>query len=199
MALQETLATKRDRYDPGLVLGQTLIEPCTSRRKRELGSLKLENEDRDEEETPLLSEDRPISTKPKKLKKPVAGTKWSQILTPQSILVLISYTLVSGLGMAFDSVFPVFLHWPVQDLKNNPDVKLPFKFTSGFGIGTFKLPSRSPKTCSQTENIINGRCPSNWSFLYDQRHRRNVHSIPLLPTDRAALRRIEMFQSIRSV
>lgn len=138
VSLQETLATKKDRYDPGLVLGQALIEPCTSRRKRELGSLKHEDDDEDEEQTPLLAEDRPASTKPKKLKKPVTRTQWSQIFTPQSTLVLISYTLVSGLGMAFDSVFPVFLHWPVQDLVNNPDVELPFKFASGFGIGTFR-------------------------------------------------------------
>lgn len=121
-------------------MGQALIEPCTSRRKRELGS-KLENEDDDEEQTPLLAEDRPASIKPKRLK-PVTQTKWSQIFTPQSTLVLISYTLVSGLGMAFDSVFPVFLHWPVQDLENNPDVELPFKFASGFGIGMFTSRSR---------------------------------------------------------
>lgn len=102
--------------------------------------LEDEDEDEDEEQTPLLSESSPASTKPKKLK-PVTRTQWSQIFTPQSILVLISYTLVSGLGMAFDSVFPVFLHWPVQDLENNPDVELPFKFASGFGIGKFSSSS----------------------------------------------------------
>ncbi|KAJ5179491.1 glutamate carboxypeptidase [Penicillium capsulatum] len=42
--------------------------------------------------------------------------------------------MISGLGMAFDSTFPVFLHHPKQDLSHNPDVKLPFKFTSGFGV-----------------------------------------------------------------
>jgi hypothetical protein len=42
---------------------------------------------------------------------------------------------MSGLGMAFDSVFPVFLHYPVQDLHDNPNVQLPFKFASGFGVG----------------------------------------------------------------
>lgn len=85
-------------------------------------------------------------------KKPVTRPTWSHIFTPQSTLVLISYTLVSGLGMAFDSVFPVFLHWPVQELENNPAVELPFKFASGFGIGMY---SESPKTYFRTNNIIN--------------------------------------------
>ncbi|OAL64390.1 MFS transporter [Trichophyton rubrum] len=37
-------------------------------------------------------------------------------------------------SVAFDSVLPVFLNHPRQKLENNPDVKLPFKFSSGFGI-----------------------------------------------------------------
>ncbi|KAJ5085880.1 glutamate carboxypeptidase [Penicillium argentinense] len=126
--LNETLVTKRDRYDPGLALGQALLSPCSSRRKRKSEGKDAEE---DEEQAPLLSGDRPAQNKTKKL---VTRPNWSHILTPQSVLVLISYTLVSGCGMAFDSVFPVFLHWPVQEFKNNPVVEFPFKFASGFGI-----------------------------------------------------------------
>lgn len=43
--------------------------------------------------------------------------------------------MVSGLGMAFDAVFPAFLSYPEQKLHRNPEVKLPFKFAGGFGIG----------------------------------------------------------------
>lgn len=43
-------------------------------------------------------------------------------------------------AMAFDSVLPVFLHSPVQEYDDNPDMKLPFKFTGGFGIGTYPHP-----------------------------------------------------------
>ncbi|KAJ5678260.1 glutamate carboxypeptidase [Penicillium maclennaniae] len=121
--LQETLETKKDRYDPGLALGQALTSSCVS-RKRQVGS-----KDLDEERTVLLPRKHPRT---KAVEKPVS---WSQVFTPQSNIVLVSYTLMSGLGMAFDSVFPVFLHYPVQDIHNNPDVKLPFKFASGFGIG----------------------------------------------------------------
>lgn len=121
--LKETLETQKDRYDPGLALGRALIRPCTSRRKQQ-----DELKDADEERTTLLPH------QPKK-KKPVVRPSWSQVFTFQSNLVLVAYTLMSGLMMAFDSVFPVFLHWPVQQLHDNPDVQLPFKFTSGFGIG----------------------------------------------------------------
>ena len=121
--LQETLETKKDRRDIGLELGKALTRPCTSRRKGGADS-----KTSDEERATLLPQK-------KKTSKPVTRPTWSQILTPQSCLVLTSYTLISGLGMAFDAVFPVFLNYPVQDLKNNPDVQLPFKFASGFGVG----------------------------------------------------------------
>lgn len=124
--LQETLETKKDRYDPGLALGQALTGSCVS-RKRQAGSKNL-----DEERTLLLPGKNKDNSKETR---PVKRPSWSQVFTPQSNIVLVSYTLMSGLGMAFDSVFPVFLHYPVQDLYDNPDVKLPFKFASGFGIG----------------------------------------------------------------
>lgn len=131
--LQETLETQKHRYDPGLALGRALTSPCTSRRKRE-----AESKHADAERAPLIAD------QPKRKKKAVARPRWSQILTPQSNLVLVSYTMMSGLLMAFDSVFPVFLHWPVQQLHDNPDVQLPFKFASGFGIGK-SHPAISPR------------------------------------------------------
>jgi hypothetical protein len=37
--------------------------------------------------------------------------------------------------MAFESMLPVFLHNPPQDLQDDPNVQLPFKFVGGFGMG----------------------------------------------------------------
>ena len=125
--LQETLETKRDRYDYGIVLGQALTGSCSSRKRRAADAT-----NGDEERTTLL----PERSKPKK---PVKRPSWSEVFTPQSQLVLLAYTLMSGMGMAFDSVFPVFLHYPEQDFATNPDVQLPFKFAGGFGIGQFFL------------------------------------------------------------
>lgn len=120
--LQETLASKKDQHDYGIEIGKALTSPCTASRKRGINE-----ESPDDERTVLL----PRVQKKRKVSKP----SWSQIFTPQSSLVLMAYTMISGLGVAFDSTFPVFLHHPKQDLDNNPDVKLPFKFTSGFGVG----------------------------------------------------------------
>lgn len=122
--LEETLETRKDRYDPGLALGRVLTRPCTARRNRQ-----AELKGTDEERTTLLS------GRSKQKTKPPVRPRWSEVFTAQSSLVLVAYTLTSGLLMAFDSVFPVFLHSPVQDLQDNPDVQLPFKFTGGFGIG----------------------------------------------------------------
>lgn len=63
------------------------------------------------------------------------SSKFKTIFTPQSTLTLIVYGMLAMHSMGFDSLFPVFLHHPQQDLINNPDVELPFKFTSGFGLG----------------------------------------------------------------
>jgi hypothetical protein len=67
-------------------------------------------------------------------KKPVKRPSWSQIFTPQSKAVLLAYSLLALHSMAFDTLLPVFLHHPIQDL-DEPHVKLPFKFAGGFGIG----------------------------------------------------------------
>lgn len=69
------------------------------------------------------------------------SSKFKNIFTPQSTLTLIVYGMLAMHSMGFDSLFPVFLHHPQQDLFNNPDVELPFKFTSGFGLGTNSPPS----------------------------------------------------------
>ncbi|KAJ5654430.1 permease of the major facilitator superfamily [Penicillium lividum] len=119
--LRETHVTKKDQRDLGLELGKALTRPCTSRNKRS-----TETKDSDEERATLL---------PRKKKEaiPIARPSWGQVFTPQSCLILTSYTLISGLGMAFDAVFPVFLNYPVQNL-DSPDVQLPFKFAGGFGV-----------------------------------------------------------------
>ncbi|KAJ5934348.1 glutamate carboxypeptidase [Penicillium verhagenii] len=123
--LRETLATKKDQRDYGLELGKALTRPCTSRNKRGAES---KDSSEDAERATLLPR------KKKEEAKPIARVSWSQIFTPQSCLILTSYTLISGLGMAFDAVFPVFLNYPVQEYENNPDVQLPFKFAGGFGV-----------------------------------------------------------------
>lgn len=90
----------------------------------------------DNESTPLLGENRtPVPAADKEEKKPNTTVKWSEVLTFQSVVILSIYASLGLHSVAFDSVLPVFLNHPRQDLVNDPDVKLPFKFSSGFGIG----------------------------------------------------------------
>lgn len=83
----------------------------------------------DESWTKPANKPQPKKTKPRK------RPSLKEIFTPQSNLVLLAYGLLALHSMGFDSLFPVFLHHPEQDLVNNPEVKLPFKFAGGFGVG----------------------------------------------------------------
>lgn len=90
----------------------------------------------DDESTPLLGDRRiPVSAASKEQKRPNTSAKWTEVLTFQSVIILSIYASLGLHSVAFDSVLPVFLNHPRQKLENNPDVKLPFKFSSGFGIG----------------------------------------------------------------
>ncbi|PWY72359.1 MFS transporter [Aspergillus heteromorphus CBS 117.55] len=129
--LEETLASKKNQRDHGLVLGRALTS-CGRHRDEKTQSL-----GRDDERTALLRD------APKTAKKPAKKPSWADVFSPQSKLILLAYSLMSMHTMAFDSLLPVFLHTPVQQIDGNPDVRLPFKFVGGFGdidsqtIGTF--------------------------------------------------------------
>ncbi|KAE8408639.1 major facilitator superfamily domain-containing protein [Aspergillus pseudonomiae] len=65
--------------------------------------------------------------------------RWLSIVSPQPILLLLISGAMSMHTVAFDSLFPVLLDYPVQHLKGNPDVHLPFKFSSGLGLDTSEM------------------------------------------------------------
>ncbi|RAH73454.1 MFS transporter [Aspergillus aculeatinus CBS 121060] len=127
--LEETLAAKKHQRDYGLVLGQALTRPCRSARsdKKSLSTTTIT--ETDEERTALLGQRR-ATTRTKSARKP----SWAEVFSPQSNLILLAYSLMSMHTMAFDSLFPVFLHTPPQQFEGNPDVRLPFKFIGGFGV-----------------------------------------------------------------
>lgn len=88
----------------------------------------------EDERTPLLGDNaNQLPIQPQKV--PVKKPGWKQVFSPQSNVVLLAYGTLGMHTMAFDSLFPVFLHYPVQQLRENPDVQLPFKFIGGFGMG----------------------------------------------------------------
>lgn len=127
--LRETLQSRRDKRDYGLLVGQVLTRPCTSRRKT------VNSGAEDDERTALLGEggdDGQTDRCPKQ--KPGRRTSWREVFSTQSVLVLMAYGMLAMHNMAFDSLLPVFLHFPEQEMDGNPDVQLPFKFIGGFGV-----------------------------------------------------------------
>lgn len=107
------------------MLGQFLTRPCTSRKGP------ADFHDHDAATEPLLSDDRGLEQTKPTPRRP----SWREVFSPQSTLVLLTHATLSMHTMAFDSLLPVFLHSSEQEIGGNPDVRLPFKFVGGFGIG----------------------------------------------------------------
>lgn len=95
-----------------------------------------EEEEEEEEERQLQKQEQEQEQEQKqKQKRKPHRPNWGEVFTRQSTLNLITYACMSMHNMAFDSQIPVLLHYPVRDIYNNPNVRLPFKFVSGFGVG----------------------------------------------------------------
>ncbi|PLN84451.1 permease of the major facilitator superfamily [Aspergillus taichungensis] len=126
--LEETLSTRKNHRDYGLVLGRALTRLCVFPSRRKTTTLKHEEDEEEEERTPLLGRGRDRDTQPP------PRPRWREVFTPQSNLILVAYACMSMHTMAFDSLLPVFLHREVQPREGNPDVRLPWKFLGGFGV-----------------------------------------------------------------
>ena len=134
--LRETLETKKDRRDYGIILGEILLLPFTRNKYQRKWSLEEEQSasllkhNRNSSATSLAHENRtavPDSTPP----------TYREVFSQQSNLNLLTYCLLALHSLAYDQLLPVFMHYPQQtDRSTNPDVHLPFKFTGGFGLNS---------------------------------------------------------------
>ena len=60
---------------------------------------------------------------------------YREVLSPQSNINLLAYTLLALHSIAYDQLIPVFMHLPPQvNRSTSPEVSLPFKFAGGFGV-----------------------------------------------------------------
>jgi MFS family permease len=64
--------------------------------------------------------------------------KIRDVLTYQTTLNLVVYTLLALYTLAYDQLLPVLLHHPPQSI-NDPNVQLPFKFAGGFGMDSRRI------------------------------------------------------------
>ncbi|KIX04553.1 uncharacterized protein Z518_05423 [Rhinocladiella mackenziei CBS 650.93] len=134
--LHETLEEKKNRRDYGLLVGQILTSPCSRSTRSRARS--WSNAD---ETDPFLSGtssemSTPASTPVIKLSKKDPG--WKEVFSRQSNINLVVYTFLAMHSVAYDQLLPIFMHYPVQSLRD-PHVHLPFKFAGGFGIDSNRI------------------------------------------------------------
>ncbi|KAH6639258.1 major facilitator superfamily domain-containing protein [Boeremia exigua] len=135
--LQETLESRKQHRDLGLRTGARLTAFV-----RRLCGLGGKGELDASERAPLLGQQKVVNASGlggadvavKKPEKP----KIRDVLTYQTTLNLVVYTLLALYSIAYDQLIPVFLHHPPQD-PNDPAVSLPFKFAGGFGIDSRRI------------------------------------------------------------
>ena len=143
--LRETLETKKNVPDLGRKLGLLLLNPCKQWKK----GRSLHEE---EQSASLLKHSRMSSisssgTDPKNDARakhagpvPVKPPSYREVFSYQSNMNLLVYTLLALHSIAYDQILPVFMHFPRQtDRSSNPNVRLPFKFTGGFGIDSDRI------------------------------------------------------------
>ncbi|KAF2875986.1 major facilitator superfamily domain-containing protein [Massariosphaeria phaeospora] len=133
--LHETLETKKNERDYGLVIGAKLTawvrktyylwRPRT-KEEPERESLLAHHKPHHDEETgndiSSIMVERQVAP----------GMR--EVLTFQTTLNLVVYTMLALYSLAYDQLLPVFWHHPPQSI-DDPNVSLPFKFAGGFGLG----------------------------------------------------------------
>ncbi|KAF1979047.1 MFS general substrate transporter [Bimuria novae-zelandiae CBS 107.79] len=137
--LKESLEEKKHDRDLGLIVGakitafvrKTLHIPKKQKKVRPeqeplLGHAKII---RDEEAAP----DGTIEPEVEEGRPRVAD-----ILTYQTTLNLVVYTLLALYTLAYDQIIPVFMHHPPMSI-DDPRVSLPFKFAGGFGVDSRRI------------------------------------------------------------
>jgi MFS family permease len=136
--LNESLDSRKDKPDWGIILGRKLIysfRMVMARLKQIIWGRPLY--------TPLATSEPPKSKGIKDIEqtgsapKPIEGPpSFASVLTPQTILYLGVYTALAMHNTGFDQMLSVLMHHP----RSGPLVgktELPFKFSRGFGMGKF--------------------------------------------------------------
>ncbi|KAF3768058.1 hypothetical protein M406DRAFT_237870, partial [Cryphonectria parasitica EP155] len=146
--LEETHIDKKDRHDPGLALGESIIRRLSWRttsdnhHPSETASLLHHDEQyppcyqtnnslhdtttrANHEDMKVTADDRTANTRAEK-----AQISAGAAFTKPVIMNIVSYGILAFHTMTFDQLFPVFLSSP--SVKETHPVELPFKFVDGF-------------------------------------------------------------------
>lgn len=146
--LHESLATKRDRRDYGLILGDQIEGLAKRTVVRVKQTILRRNGEPSTEHEPLLkstpelngSTDEENGTGSNQKTPPLPPPGFREVLHYQSVLNLLVYFLLAIHNISFDSLIPIFMHYPLQDHSAaNPDYQPPFKFSGGFGLDSARI------------------------------------------------------------
>lgn len=150
--LEETLETKRNRIDYGLLLGKKLTSAIqTVSRLKSKPKHFRQNSNHEEQSASLLHPTTPttpssVSSRPfdntfpskDNSKPPPPRPTISEVFTRQTTINLIAYTLLALHSVAYDQLLPIFMHHPKQ-VPDSRNTSLPFKFSGGFGLGSGRI------------------------------------------------------------
>lgn len=142
--LRETLESKKDKRDYGIILGEILLLPFKRKKHKPKSSFGVD------ESTSLLKHSRnssaaaidtDVNAQRNRTAVPVvAAPTYREVFSRQSNLNLLTYSILALHSLAYDQLLPVFMHYPRQiNRSSNPDVHLPFKFSGGFGLNSDRI------------------------------------------------------------
>ncbi|TAQ86003.1 hypothetical protein B7494_g5667 [Chlorociboria aeruginascens] len=132
LGLRETLVTRKNKTDIGLLLKDKVVQRWTEWKKVYFGDEKsgereplLGSSDMQNETLEVVESD----SQPQK-QEPIS---WKDILTRQSVLCLIAYSMLGLQSGVYDMYIPIFMYHSRQDPSA---IHLPLKFSGGFGSST---------------------------------------------------------------
>lgn len=144
--LHETLESKKDDKDYGLILGQKLnsavsnqivkVKNVWHRAKGEETEPLLKHADHSSSTT-IQEEDDENGSRRKTEAAPVTVR---EVMTVQSVTNLVIYTVLATHSLGYDQLLPVFMHHPAHPSGGSSyDPENPLKFSNGFGINSNRI------------------------------------------------------------
>ncbi|OAQ66851.1 MFS transporter [Pochonia chlamydosporia 170] len=158
--LRETLASKQDDQDWGLLFGKRLSRALKWNRQQD----KRRRSFVDGEATaPLV----PSKIRPRKKERDSPAPGFVEIFTQQSVLIMLAYFFLAFHSVAYDQNVTVFLNYPV--MKHTPEnTKLPFYFNGGFGLESGRIGTIFMLygiTCGLVQFILFSPMVTRWGVL----------------------------------
>ncbi|KAK7190545.1 hypothetical protein DPSP01_005234 [Paraphaeosphaeria sporulosa] len=166
--LKESLEKRRHDRDLGLIIGAKITvfvrkvlhipkkqKKLNAEREPLLGQAKLINDEEAVPNGPSAPEEE-------------GSPRLKDVLTYQTILNLVVYTLLAFYTLAYDQIIPVLLHHPPMSI-DDPDVSLPFKFSGGFGIDSRRIGAMFTIfaiTSMLTQFLVFPYLARKWGVLY---------------------------------